>query len=153
MELEATQLEAMADEFEAKAQNLRAEAETLQNQAEKAEKAAEHIRQVVSILNPEEQDAPPKPQLIAAKKKQKKQTNIPVAGKLSQSVIKTIFETGGCHLNTIIDNAVENSIGTKFSTPKTVHKLRKRGLIHSPERGWYFPNTDITLDDMNFVDS
>lgn len=150
MELETGQLESMAEEFDAKADKLRAEGDILLKQAEKAKKAANHIRQVLCILNPDEH-TPTADSAIDDDNLNDEVAKHEISGKLSHSIVRTIFKRGGCHMNDIVKTAVEIGAGTKYSTPKAVYRLRERGLVTSPQKGWFYPAVGVTLDDMNFV--
>lgn len=150
MNLESEQLESMAAEFDNKADNLRAEGNALLKQAEKAKKAANHIRQVLCILDPEEFEEKVD-SAIDDDNLEDETAKYEISGKLSHSIVKTIFKKGGCHINDIVEAAIKSEVGTKYSTPKAVYRLRQRGLISSPQKGWFYPAVGITLDDMSFV--
>jgi hypothetical protein len=150
MELEKEQLESMASEFDAKAESLKTEGEALLQQAQKAKKAANHIRQVLCILDPEEYDEK-MDSAIDDDNLDDDTIKHEISGELSHAIIKTIFKTGGCHISDIVEAAIKTNVGTKYSTPKAVYRLRQRGLIHSPQKGWFYPTIGITLNHMSFV--
>jgi len=116
MNLESEQLESMAAEFDNKADNLRAEGNALLKQAEKAKKAANHIRQVLCILDPEEFEEKVD-SAIDDDNLEDETAKYEISGKLSHSIVKTVFKKGGCHINDIVGS----------------HKIRSRHQVFHAE--------------------